>query len=344
VSSRLVVVALLAGCVRGNPPLGADAAPDATVLPPGCDYVELADPTNDLTITNGVPEQTGLTFTQSTTICGKLDRGHFDATAMDLDSDSYTLAIAARSQLLVSFAGAGTEVLASIDVQVLDATLAVVDHGAFLGSHAGFSTTLDPGTYTFAVFAKNATDLAASLDYKLRIVADVPETRCARVTGAAAYTEAADGALSDGNDMVEVRYLDAPHRALTAATSDAPEPSGIVTSAGTNVRIAGTSAAVNAPDEFHDRDTYLVTTGAHDQLAVRVDWAGTAADLDFLVFPENNSEEIASGTAVAKQAPEQATFPVLPNTRYWLWVGAYDTSSNAAVPYDVTLCPTQFAQ
>lgn len=340
-SSKALVVVVLAGCVRGNPGLAVDAAPDAVLLPPGCDYLELSDPTNDLTITNGMPEQTGLTFTQSTTICGKLDRGHFDGASLDLDSDSYTLAIAERSQLLVSFAGAGSEALASIEVQVLDATLAVVDRGAFLGSHVGFSTTLDPGTYTVAVFAKSSGDIAASIDYKLRLVADVPETRCARVTGAAAYTEAADGAASTGNDMVEVRYLDVPHRALTAA-ADAPEPSGIVTTAGTNVRITGTSAAVSAPDEFHDRDTYLVTTGAHDQLAVRVDWAGTTADLDFLVFPENNSEEIAGGTAVAKQAPEQATFPVLPNTRYWLWIGAYDTSGNAAVPYDVTLCPTQF--
>lgn len=341
---RVLVVALVAACGDNNH-VAPDAAPppDAPSPPAGCDYAELDDATNDLTVSNGVPEPTGIAFARAATICGRIDRGHFDATTTIVDADSFELSIHATTQLLVSFAGAGTETLAGIDVSVLDATRAVVDHGLYLGGHAVFGSKLDPGSYTLAVVATNTADVSAAIDYKLRVVTDVPDTRCAKRTSAAAYTETKDGAGNRGNDVIEVRYLDEPHRALTAVATDAPEPTGITTVADTTVRITGTSANVDAPDEFKDRDTYLVTTGAHDQLAVRVDWAGTDADLDFLVFPENATTEIASGTAVAKQAPEQATFPVLPNTRYWLWVGSYDTSTALPVAYDITLCPTQSA-
>jgi hypothetical protein len=343
VSRRFLVVALVAACGNDhavNP--DATIVPDSPPLPPGCDYVELSDSTNDLTVTNGVPEPAGLAFVQSVTICGRIDHGHFDATSTNVDADSFELTFAAPAQLLVGFAGTGAETLASIDVQVLDDTRAPVDGSAFLGNHAIFASELGPGKYTFTVLARNAADIPASIDYKLRIVTDAPDTRCAKVTGPAAYTETTDGPQSNRNDVVEVRYQDEPHRALTASAQDVPEPSGIVTAAGTNVRITGISAAVDAPDEFKDRDAYLVTTGAHDQLSMRLDWAGTDTDLDFMVFPDNMTAEIASGTTVAKQGPEQATFPVLPNTRYWIWVGSYDTSAGLPLAYDVTLCPSQF--
>jgi hypothetical protein len=219
---------------------------------------------------------------------------------------------------------------------VLDRTNAVVAAGTLLGAQAVFATTLAAGRYRLAVRATNASDLAAPLDYRLRLAADAPDTRCAPPTTAAAYTEANDGAQNNRNDVVEVRYTPA-ERALTAAANDAPEDTAITT-ATASVRIAGTSADVDAPDEFKDRDSYLVTTGAHDRLTIRVDWTGDA-DFDFLVFPEGTVAEIASGTAVAKLAPELATFPVLANTRYWLWIASYDTTTGLPITYSATLCP-----
>src|SRR5436853_133045 len=97
--------------------------------------------------------------------------------------------------------------------------------------------------------AANAAAATTSIDYKLKIVVDNPTTRCGKITAAANYTEAKDGANSVGNDMVDVRYVmgGTMNRVLTAAT-DAPEPTGIVTAAGTNYRITGTHANLDAAD------------------------------------------------------------------------------------------------
>ena len=342
---RILVAVLVAACgtdsaQRTDAAIAIDAPPDGPPLPAGCDHVELADPTNDIMLSNGAAEPTGLVFAQSATVSARIDGGHFDGAATTIDVDGFELTVGMRAQVLVRFVGAGSESLASLEVQIHDATGATIERGAFLGSHVLFGATLDPGSYRLVVIAKNAVELAASIDYKLRVAADVPEARCAELTSMAAYSEADEAPLFDANDVVEVRY--APNeRGLTAA-ADAPEPTAITTAAGTNLRIAGTSGDVDAADDFKDRDTYLVTTGAHDQLTVRIDWTGDA-DFDFMVFPENSVAELASGTTVAVQAPELATFPVLPNTRYWLWIGSFDTTTGLPIPYDATLCPTELA-
>ncbi|MEO8699566.1 MAG: hypothetical protein ABI867_05955, partial [Kofleriaceae bacterium] len=65
------VFALLVACGGDKAPADVDAAPppidaapDAGELPPGCDYAEQRDLTNDdVPPATGVPEQTGLVFT-----------------------------------------------------------------------------------------------------------------------------------------------------------------------------------------------------------------------------------------------------------------------------------------
>ena len=48
-------------------------------------------------------------------------------------------------------------------------------------------------------------------------------------------------------------------------------------------RISGTSADVNAADEYRVRDTYFLTTGAAtDQMSVRVNWPTATVDFDYM--------------------------------------------------------------
>jgi hypothetical protein len=332
-------VALVA-CGNDRAPTSlVDAPPDTSILPDtptppaGCDWAELDDALNDLTLANGAAEPTNLTFDQSLIVCGRVDPGHFADPVVDIDSFAFT--IATRAELRVDFAGAAAT-LAGLEVRVIDGSGAIVDRGRFLGSHIAFHTALGPGGYRLVVIASNPVEPAAAIDYKLRVSLPVP---CERVTRAADFMETDDGAQSDRNDVVEIRY--APdERALTAAANDAPESSGVITAAGTDVLLAGTSADVDSADDFRDRDSFLIETGAHDELALRVDWTGDA-DLDVFVFPENAIAELASGTAVGKTGPERVVTPVLPNTRYWLWVGAYDSSSGAN-DYEISLCPSSF--
>lgn len=318
------------GPLADSPPGDGPQLPDA---PPGCSYAEQSDLLNDLTLGNGVAEQTQLTLADTLVICGRVDNQHLFEDRVDVDA--YQITIADRTELRIDFAGSAGS-LAGLEVTVLDATNVVVERGRFLGTHVAVHTTLVAGDYRLVVTATNPTDLAAGFDYTLRAVAN--PAACARVTAAAAYTEAADGPQSTGNDVVEIRYATGA-RTLTTANNDDPEPSGLTTVA-TDLRITGQSADVAGADDFRDRDTYLVETGAHDELALRVDWTGDA-DLDVFVFPEGAVAEIGRGTTVGKSAPERAVFPVLANTRYWVWVGAY-ASSTEQVDYDLTLCPTTF--
>jgi len=334
---------LLVGCGTDRVPLhDAGMSPDAPIdmptPPAGCDFGELADGVNDFTLGNAMPEATGLGLSDTITICGTVDAGHFDTGTLTVDIDSFVVEAAAPTKLRIELA-ADAASLASLDVRVLDSSLEVVDAGVYRGTHVAFLSALGAGTYQLAVVASNDAEITAPIPYKLRAIPDpVP---CAMVTANPIYAETNDGPQSVRNDVVDVRF--APdERGLTAANNDAPEPTGIVTAAGTDVRISGTSADVDAADDFRDRDTYLIETGADtDELAVRIDWTGSA-DLDFLVFPENATAEISSGTAVGLSAPETAVFPVLPQTRYWLWVGSYDSSPSLPVDYDISLCPTQY--
>jgi hypothetical protein len=271
-------------------------------------------------------------------ICGQINNQHLIDQRVDIDG--YKLAVTSTAQTLVSLGFPdGAPALTRIEVKIVDEGGTLIDSGIVLGSHATFQSTLRAGNYVLIVSATNPTDIATPVDYRLRITKDTAN-RCPPVTATAAYVENKDGAQNNRNDVVDVNYTP-DVRALTAANNDNPEPTGLTTAADTNVRISGVSANVDAADEFKDRDTYLIATGAHDEIAIRIDWTGDA-DLDFLLFPENTVAEIGRGTSVGKTAPEASTFPVLPNTNYWLWVGSYDSSAGLPVNYDISICPTQF--
>lgn len=339
----LLPAALAAACGGGGStpapdarPIG-DAGPDGPPLPAGCDFVEFDDANNDF-FENGAAETTGLTLSNKITVCGTIHSNHFEAQFMLVDMDAYRVQLPA-GRVMLRLSGA-FEGLDNVFLMLLSGPPEEVDYMAFstaAGNYGASAVPVPAGTYTLAVIAERGTALPADTDYKLSIEVDDLDARCAPLTTAASYTEANDGPAHDGNDMVEVRFFSEPERALTAA-ADTPEPSGITTGGATRSRITGTMGDVDAADEYRDRDTYMFSTGDHDQLTVRVDWAGGTADLDLFVFPEGESFELDSSTRVGTSGPEYATFAVPRNTRFWLWVGAYDDATALPVTYDLTVC------
>jgi hypothetical protein len=197
------------------------------------------------------------------------------------------------------------------------------------------------------VFALHTSTPELDVAYRLEVIAENLADRCVRLTGGAAYTEAADGAGHTGNDVIEVRWGGDPSRTLTKTTSDAPEATGVVVSAAMSYKLAGALGASNVADDYGDRDTYEILTGGQaNQLDVRVTWAGNAADLDVLLFNEVIGEtpfDLAAAATVSNTSPELLTTAVLPSTTYWLWIGAYDGSTGQPIAYDATVCASRYA-
>lgn len=339
-----LVVAACDGSSSNNP--DASTTPDPPPLPLGCDFAELADASNDDLSELGTAEVTGLTFATASTICGTIDTGHFDALNEVVDIDSYTFAIGEPSQLLVHLTGGGAEALALVAVLVFDADNKIVASGIFHGTHLVFNASLAAGSYTLTMGAINDAAISTPIAYKLGLVADDPLARCGTITAAAQATESNDGAEHAGNDMVDVRFGGASElrRVLTAA-DDAPEATGVTTAVGMKYRFTGSNASVNAADAYMDRDAFLIKTGVEtNQLSIRVDWGGSTVDIDFMLFPVTGMpREIASAIAIGNSGPEFATFAVVPDTEYWLWIASYDGSTGLPITYDASVCAERFA-
>ncbi|MCE9573467.1 MAG: hypothetical protein K8W52_09935 [Deltaproteobacteria bacterium] len=343
----LVTALPLAACGGGgssNPDAKVNNTPDTAMGTPdapiaaGCDFTEAADATNDAT-----PEASAIALggAAAKTVCGTINTGHFDTSTVDLDGYAFSVTTAGDFLFRLDTspaAGALANVVVSIDDGQTGLGFGVlqVDHGVF-------SSSLPAGDYFLSVVANDAGDPAAPIDYKVKILPDTPATRCPTITATANYTEAHDGAASADNDVVYVNFNSAPQYALTPSTTDLPEDSGIVVAPATSYRISGSSANVNvAPpngDEYNDRDTFTIATGAAtNELEIRFNWAGTA-DMDFLVFPENGIDsDIGGGTAVHDGEDEFATIAVKPSSKYWIWVGAYDASTPLPAAYDLSIC------
>lgn len=361
----LSVALVLAACGGGggkNPVIldsGADAPPDTPPLPPGCDYAELQDATNDdLSQQTGAAETTNLTFTASTVLCGKLDAGHFQPGMNPgddglVDVDSFSVTVGADATVLGSLVGPGIEGLSQVQFAVFDSQGNAISVGTFLGDHGVLAAALPADTYTFTVLALNGTAPPAAIDYKLKVITDDPIARCGKVAAAADVTETNDGANNTGNDMVDVRFGQDPtmNRVLTLATGDKPDNDAapLAIAPGDKKRISGSSANVNAADEYRDRDTFVIQTGATtNQVSVRLNWADITSDHDFMVFNENTVPEVVGGTLIGNTEDEFVTFAALPNTKYWVWTGTYDTLEDGTTAptlpaaYDISICGEAF--
>ncbi len=330
----------LAACGGGA---GSDAYVDAL---PECDYTELSDATNATML-----EATGLTVDVTRTICGQVDSGHFSAASGTVDVDTYQLAIpASPAELLIQFNNAQPTGLTGFKVEIFDSSPNPVLENAgtldpTLGDHGAFLAELDAGNYEVVVTATGTADVAAPIPYKVRLVTDQPTNRCPDSTGVPMpdYVEALDTATNTGNDVMLVDFSQTTPFTLTPA-DDAAEPTGLTVDRNKSVHLSGSSGSVAAgSDKYLDRDTYEITTGERaNELSVRLNWPGATADLDYVVFQENQTIATATATLTSLTEDEFNTFAVLPSTKYWIWVGAYDGSTGLPVAYDMTVCGGDF--
>src|SRR5436190_2116887 len=84
--------------------------------------------------------------------------------------------------------------------------------------------------------------------------------------------------------------------ASAASGTDMPEASGITAAPSTAYRIQGTSAAVDPPDDYEDRDTFAFTTSATTtQMSIRLNWAATTVDFDYRVYPSTTGTPLSIG-------------------------------------------------
>lgn len=330
------------------PPLDPDSG-----IPAGCDYAETNDAGNDpFAMTPGTPEASNLTLGTSSVFCGKIDNGHFVPGDMGdpglVDADAYSFTVAADSHAVLSITGAGLETIDTVQIGILDAGGDLFGIATFAGtSGLDLSSLLPAGTYTLVALGVAPADIAAPVDYKVKLVAYDLAARCAP-PATPSFTEAGDGATHDGNDMVEVRFV-ANGATATASTTDMPEATNLTITAGTPVSIRGTSANVNpgnpqTGDEYMDRDTFTITAGAAtSHMLVNLTWPGTTADFDFFLFNENMPDINAPGALLTSNtAPETLFVPITEAAKYWLWIGAYDGSTGQPLDYDATICGENF--
>jgi hypothetical protein len=314
----------------------ADAAIDAPPLPPGCDYAELRDVTNDDYFAMGTPEPTGLSLATSLVVCGKIDNTHFDASGGLVDVDGFTFTLASESDLLVNLSGAGVEALAEVYVEMWTGANFATRAGSslFRGDHAVFIRRVPAGTYELVMLAFHGSAPSAAIDYKIQVLVDNPTTRCGAKTEPD-YTEADP---SD-NDVIDISNTIAE----TPSTTDAPEPTNLTIAPATSYMIAGTFEDSELTGGYFGRDTFSIQTGAAtNQLSIRLNWTSTTLDADFVLFANDSFDMAGSGFRFGLVEDEFATFPVMPNTTYRLWVGAYEDSTNLPSPYAATICGATF--
>ena len=303
----------------------------------GCNYVEQRDATNDDVFPSpGTPEETALTVGTMTTICGAFEHTHFDG-SITVDVDGYNVTIAAETDVLVRLSAAGAEAFELVGVDVYpDGSTTLAGQVTFYGDHGVASVHLTAGKYEFLPFALNSQAATSTISYSLELSAGSLDARCALITSGG-YAEANDGGTNTGNDVVSFPTSGAP--ALTTLGTDNPEPSGITTSSSSANRISGSAADVTVADKYEDKDTYAFTTGAANELTVRLAWSG-AANLDFFIFAAGNATPVwrAEGTTANAEA---MTFSLKPSTSYWLLVGAKPGAGLPAA-YSATLCGTNY--
>lgn len=360
-SLRIALVAplaLIACGDNGDGPGTVDANHADTKMVDGpaatCEHNEANDAGNDDLFGSGAAETTNLDFTTSkVTFCGNLDNTHFDSGSMVVDSDTYKVHVPSGVDAKLTLSAAGAENLNTVLIEVYENVMGTDAVGTFVGNHAAAAKSLIPGDYVVRVTAFHTAAPSTAIPYRLTLAPIPLTTLCPHVT-TGGYTEAHDGVTKDANDMIEVRYGSAtPKRQLTANTLDAPEDttSAFTIAPAMNYRATGVNDAAPVPasppadwaDSFQDRDTYAIKTGANtNEISVRLNWAATTMDMDLMVFPEGALPEFADSYENLKMEPEFITTAVKPNTTYWVWTGADDSTTGQPLNYDLSICGATF--
>jgi len=317
----LFLVGMLAAC-------GDNASP--------CDYTETDDTTNDT-----MAEMTNLTVSSHQEhVCGAFDGGHPNPALNIVDTDTYQVDIETTGSLLVEITGDDSSVdqLTDIAVQFLttDAQpkIAAVGHyNPALSGHGAYVTPMMAGTYDMQVILYSSSVLSGSIGYRVRLA---PMPDCTTLTSPN-YSEASDAT----NGVISVDYTKDP--SFSMIPGDTPEDSGISVDAGHSYMIAGSASATpgTPADQYLDRDTYAFTTDDNtNELAIRLDWPGTPTDLDYIVFEASTLTPVVASNTTSSMESEIAEFGVMPDSTYWLWIGAFNGST--ASSYTATVCGQHF--
>jgi hypothetical protein len=349
---RVMIAISLTACVSSapdEPPPPPTAEPlvhSAQQAPRGpCDYTESHDASNDYLAESGYAlEATGLVFSgQAMTICGQIDNGHYNAAESSIDIDNYGFDLAADADVIVTLTG-DAQYIATVGAWAYDPASGTIPGGGYFNyDHGVFSAHLAAGHYELSIEAYDSGDVAAAVPYHLTIAGDSPATRCAALATPSSYIEAGDGSDSHGNDVFDVDFDTAPYRMFTQTPMDRPEDFEVPLDSGAPQRIDGEAAMIAPVGSYLDHDTYLVMTGpTTNQLTIRLDWTSENVDLDYYLSTAGATYPIGSSATARLGGGEFATIAVAPGTRYWLWVGSYQSSLESS-HYDATLCGETFA-
>ncbi|MBU1240005.1 hypothetical protein KJ865_09865, partial [Myxococcota bacterium] len=207
------------------------------------------------------------------TITGSLDA----QTTQDVgysDSDGYRITVDATMNLT------GRISWSPDSNTIVSLTLLAADKkplSTFMTSMAGaivlWPVVAPPGEYIVHVSGKgNSLQLAYSVEISESAQA------CEIVSQSAAFTEVETAANSTTNDTIHVSMPGFPQ--VSAATGTAAESTGITLEADQNSSVSGTlTPRSDSPDQFLDRDTFVIQTGATSgHVWIRVDAVTPSAE------------------------------------------------------------------
>jgi hypothetical protein len=340
--TRLVLVravlpcaVLLAGCGDGS----QAPAQDAASWPSNCDYVEVADLTNN-GATSDEWEVTGRTVTTTPLrICGAIDPGHF--TGQWLDRDIFRLELPeqypAGAEVLVRLSSPEVLAVSGLSFSVYGPDFDSLGGARVQHDHAAtLAKVVAPGVLSIAVEAYNPADVTAPLPYMLSVEVASP-TDCPFRPGTG-YLEAGDGATSDGNDVMNIR-LDEFETYQTTTAADAPELVSETVTETTKLYVQGISADVSPHVYVADRDTYQFTTGPQtNEVRLRLSWPHGEAELSYFLFERD--AVVPEFYVQRRGSPILSATAVKPVTDYWLVVFGHAFQDNSGLPinYDVSIC------
>ncbi|MBL4634738.1 MAG: pre-peptidase C-terminal domain-containing protein, partial [Kofleriaceae bacterium] len=270
-------------------------------------------------------------------ICGQIDPSQAGPVFDDVDVYSFSLSGDQRLRLhLQTDTG---DNISSLKLALFGAEGPTdIASGILQGTHALINRDLPAGLYWIAVFAKTR-GASDPIGYTIDITKSTKlcETVAAPIPN---YTESSDGTDHRGNDTFSVDYSENSNFRSTKSDNDAPESTLAVIEDNTTLTISGSSASLDALDDYQDRDSYSITTGPNtEELSVRLRWDhGANSDLDLHIFAAETPVPdltFGSGATIGTDQDEYSTLAVIPNTNYWLWVGQYNNPNSSAQNYQL---------
>lgn len=322
----------------------AAASRDGAIVQCQADHQESLESRNDGLINKANQvEPTGLVLSRQEgfSLCGQLDPAQESGVFADVDV--YEFAVSGDQDVRIVLSLDEGSSAGSVELLLLGADGPSTISEATVTGDIGITHRVVPaGTYWVAVLAKAPLG-GAAVPYQIQVSPDSID--CEQETPTLGdYIESRDGQDNRGNDTLEINYEVSSIFVETASNKDEPEPTEMVLEPGDRTTVQGIVANVAALDDYRDRDAYLVRTGPETrELSLRGAWDHNAGvDLDIHVFRAGDPSldvSFRGAAAVGVGSDELTTMAVLPETDYWVWVGAYDGNQpDLPLGYSITLC------